>query len=80
MTNTKQKMLKYLLKDFDKVFDEKLWLYPHGQIHLDLQPNAIPVALYPYPVAYSNEEMFKDKLRHLLDNGVLELAIPTERQ
>ena len=64
MTKDKQKKLEDLLQGFNKVFDRKLGYYPHEKIHLELQPNSVPVAQQSYFVAHSNEEPSKDELHN----------------
>ena len=76
ISSTDKLKLENLLKDFDVVFDGKLKLYPHEQIHLGLIPGSVPLALAqrPYAVAHKNEEVFKDELKHLCNEEVLKEA------
>ena len=77
MTAFKKKKLENVLKQFDVVFDRKLGHYPHKQIYLDLKPGLVPVTQRPYTVAHKNEEVFKDKLKHLCNKEVLKEAGPS---
>ena len=54
------------------LFDGILKVYPHQLVHLDILPNVTPCHLRAYPVANIHLHVFKAKLSHLCDIGVLE--------
>jgi hypothetical protein len=42
--------LLQVLQENNKMFDGTLGVYPHKQVHIDIDPNANPVHSRPYPV------------------------------
>jgi hypothetical protein len=54
------------------LFDGKLKVYPHKQVHLELFSNAVPRHQRAYPVAHIHLEVFKTELQRLCDIGVLQ--------
>ena len=48
------------------------------KVHLEVQPGAKPVHSRPYAVPKVNEEVFKNKLEHLCEIGVLSYAGASE--
>ena len=63
--------LKAVLKDYGKLFDGTLGVYPHRKFHIDLIPGAKAKHARPYPVPVIHLEAFKKELLHLVDIGVL---------
>ena len=59
---------------YPQLFDEKLGVYPQRQFHIEVNPNARPVAKRAYPVPHSQYETFKKELDHLVELGVLSRA------
>jgi len=57
-----QEQLATLLSKFPHLFSGKLGHYPHRQVHLELQPNAIPVRKQPYAVANAHHQLFSAEL------------------
>jgi hypothetical protein len=70
--NDKQKQdLKVLLKDFTKLFDSTLGVYPHKKFHINLVPGARPKNSQPYAIPCIHLAAFKKELDHLVQIGVL---------
>ncbi len=63
--------LLWLLQENKKMFNETLGVYPHKKVHIDIEPNAMPVHSRPYPVPWINLKIFKIELDHLVRIGVL---------
>ena len=57
-------MIKY-----QTLFDGKLKVYPHKQVHLELLSNAVPRHQRAYPVAHIHLEVCKTELQRLCDIG-----------
>ena len=60
-----------VLSCFPKLFNNKLDVYPHEKIHLDIDPTVPPHITRAYPVPRSQLELFKDELDRLVSIGVL---------
>jgi hypothetical protein len=70
--NKKQKQdLKVLLKDFTKLFNGTLGVYPHKKFHIDLVPGAQPKHSQPYAIPCIHLAAFKKELDRLVQLGVL---------
>ena len=78
LTPAQQRDLRKLLLKYPKLFDGKLGKYPHRRFHIELEKDAIPIHARPYPVARTQEEMFKRELNHLVELGVLSPAKGSE--
>jgi hypothetical protein len=78
LSTSQKQELAQLLMQVPKLFSRKLGCFPHKKVHLELQPNAKPFRCRPYPVPKHHEQVFKDKLQHLCDIGVLERCGPSE--
>jgi transposase InsO family protein len=70
--------LSEMLGGFNTLFDGKLGHYPHQQVHLEVEDNAIPIHTRAYPVAKTHEHAFKTELKHLVDIGVLRPCTMTQ--
>jgi hypothetical protein len=69
--NDKQKQdLKGLLKDFTRLFDGTLGVYPHKKFHINLVPGARPKHSRPYAIPCIHLAAFKKKLDRLVQIGV----------
>lgn len=76
LSQDQQNQLYDVLSKFPKLFNNELGVYPHEQIHLEVQENATPHAVRAYPVPRSQLHLFKEELERLVRIGVLE---PTGR-
>ncbi len=63
--------LHKVLKDFLKLFDGTLGVYPHRKFHIDIMPGAKPKHVRPYAIARFHLEAFKKEFDHLVVIGVL---------
>lgn len=70
--------LQWILEKYTAVFDGKLGLYPHEQIHLELLPNSKPVHSRAYFILQIHDEVFRRELEHLIQIGVLRKCSLTE--
>jgi hypothetical protein len=65
--NKKQKQdLKVLLKDFTKLFNGTLGVYPHKKFHIDLVPGAQPKHSQLYVIPCIHLVAFKKELDRLV--------------
>ena len=78
LTEVQRTDLDKALQGFDILFDNKLGLYPHKKINIELFPDSKPYHVRPYSVPMVHEEAFLKELKHLLDIGVLRKCGPTE--
>jgi hypothetical protein len=53
------------------MFDGTLGVYPHKEVHIDIDPNAKPVHSRPYPVPQIHLKTFKKELDHFVRIVVL---------
>jgi len=63
--------LKTVIKNFEKLFNGTLGVYPYRKFHISLIPGAVAKHARPYPVPVIHLEAFKKELLHLVDLGVL---------
>jgi hypothetical protein len=63
--------LRKVLRDFPKLFNGTLGVYPHRKFHIDIMPGAKPKHVRPYAIARIHREAFKKELDHLVAIGVL---------
>ena len=70
--------LESALANTTELFDGKLGLYKAEEIHLEIEPNAVPVHSRAYSVPKSHKAAFRREMDHLLEIGVLSKAGPTE--
>lgn len=78
LNEAQQERLKTVLEKFPRLFDGGLGFYPHKQIHLELEEDAVPVHSRAYPVPKAHEDAFKRELEHLCKIGVLRKCGMTE--
>ena len=78
LNTEQQNKLAAVLTKYQKLFSNKLKVYPHKKVHLDLLPNSQPVHSHPYTVPHINEKVFKEELEHLCAIGVLKYAGASE--
>ena len=58
--NIQQKAdIKQALREFTKIFDGTLGVYPHQKFYIELEPNAKPKHARPYPIPVIHLEAFK---------------------
>ncbi len=82
--NIQQKAdIKQVLSEFTKLFDGTLGVHPHQKFHIDLETNARPTHVRPYPVPVIHVVAFVKELKHpctigiLSPHGASEWASPT---
>ena len=78
LSSAERSKLKGVFEKYEEVFDGKLGCYPHKKIYLKLMPDARPFCKKAYSVAQQNEHLFKNELKHLCKDGVLERCGPSE--
>jgi hypothetical protein len=71
LNDDQQQELGKLFAKYDKLFSGKLGCYPHRKIHLDVKDGDRPYTCRPYPVPKHHQQMFKDELTRLCEEGVL---------
>ena len=72
-------MKRFLLK-YPKLFDGKLRKYEEWLFHINVNPDAKPIAKRACPVPRKQWEVFKRELDHLVELGVLSPAGASEWQ
>ena len=68
LDNSQRDQLATMLRKFQKLFDGRLKTNPHGKVHLDLMPGAVPKH---QRLAQKHLDVFKDELQRLCEIGVL---------
>ena len=63
LTTMQRSFLRSILVKNQTLFDGKLKVYPHKQVHLELLSNAVPRHQQAYPVAHIHLEVFKTELQ-----------------
>ncbi len=71
LTADQQNDMKVLFRDFKKLFDGTLGVYPHRKFRINLIPGANPKHSRPYPVPRIHLAAFKKELDQLVEIGVL---------
>ncbi len=71
LSTTQKEDLRNMLKDFSKIFDGTLGVYPYRKFHFDIMPGAKPKHVQPYAIARIHLEAFKKELDHLVSIRVL---------
>ena len=78
LTPAQREDIRKLVAKYPKLFSNKLRVYPHRKIHLEVDPKAIPKHSRPYSVARTHMEVFKRELDRLVEIGVLRQCGATE--
>jgi hypothetical protein len=66
LSATQKEDLRNVLKDFPKLFDGTLGVYPHRKFHINIMPGAKPKHVRPYAIARIHLKAFKKELDHLV--------------
>ena len=72
LSSEQQQQLTTLLSRFPTLFNGELKVYPHNQLHLDVDPSIKPFVLRAYPIPKKQLQIFKQELNRLVTIGVLE--------
>ena len=59
-----------VIKRFSDVFDRPLGTFP-GKVHLEVEPNAVPVIIPPRRIPTALKEKFKEELTKLVDEKII---------
>jgi hypothetical protein len=78
LDNKQKTELRWVLDAYPKLFDGTLGLYPHQQIHLELEENTTPYHAHHVAIPKAHDEVFKKELKHLVEIGVLRKCGATE--
>jgi hypothetical protein len=70
--------IRNVLREFTKLFDGMLGVYPHRKFHINIMPGAKPKHVQPYAIARMYLEPFKKELDHLVRIGVLAPQVASE--
>ena len=62
LTPVQRKELADLLKKYARLFSGELGCYPHKKIHLEVDPNAVPIHSHSYSVSRAHKSVFKTEL------------------
>ena len=76
LSSKQQEQLTTLLSRFHTLFNGELKVYPHNQLHLDVDPSIKPFVSHTYPIPKKQIQIFKQELDHLVTIGVLERQGP----
>ena len=71
LSESQRDYLRDVLRDFTKLFDGTLEVYPHRKFHMDIMLGAKPKHVRPYAIARIHLKAFKKELDHLVCIGVL---------
>ena len=71
MSNEERIKFQAILEHYKVLFDGELGCYPHKNFHLKLKKDAVPDHKKPYPVPYKRLDLFGQKLKNLVKEGVL---------
>ena len=72
MDHDQQRQLAHLLAKFSTLFNGELKVYPHQNLHLEVDPSVCPFVSRAYPIPKSQLQIFKAELDQLVKIGVLE--------
>ena len=72
LSSEQQQLLTTLLSRFPTLFNGELKVYPHNQLHLDVDPSIKPFVSHAYPIPKKQLQIFKQELDCLVTIGVLE--------
>ncbi len=61
-----------ILSKHKKLFDCSLGIYPHKQVHIDLEPGEKLVHHCAYPVPHVHHQTFKKELDHMVELTIIE--------
>jgi hypothetical protein len=59
LSKLQQDDIRNVLREFTKLFDGMLGVYPHRKFHIDIMPGAKPKHVRPYAIARIPLEPFK---------------------
>ena len=59
-----------VIKRFSDVFDRPLGTFP-GKVHLEVEPNAVPVIIPPWRIPTALKEKFKEELKRFVDEKII---------
>ena len=71
LKDDQKEYLKVLLNKHKKLFYVTLGVYPHKTLHIDIDPEELPVHSKAYPVLHINLDTFKTELQDLVQLGLL---------
>ena len=60
LTTEQQADLLAVLLENNKLFDGWVGIYPHEKVHIDIDPDAKPVHMQPYPMPHIHLAIFKN--------------------
>lgn len=79
LNEQQQSQLADVLGNTQELFDGNLGHYKEAQVHLDVEPGAVPVHTKAYSVPIKHTDAFPKDLRHFLEAiNVLKRCGPTE--
>lgn len=71
LTPERRRSIEVLVSNFPNLFSGELREYKGKKIHLEVEPDAVPVHARPYSVAHVHIAVFKQELKRLVEIGVL---------